>query len=125
MISRKPENIIKNNKGETLVEVMVAFMVLLIVLAMFSGVINSGSAAIMNSIDIRRTSDNEYIELRKTLAKEARESTPQAYTSAPGSMGSGRTGTIKSITIQDVSGNDIPITAYQYRSGDTIYWVFR
>ena len=119
------ENIIANNRGETLVEVMVAFIVLMIVLAMFSNTINFGSSAVMHSIETRRTSDNEYIRFHEILSQESRSSSTIEYRndSNPATIDCGKTGTTKSL--KDSTDNDIGLTAYQYRSGDTVYWVFR
>ena len=110
-------NFIHSNSGETLVEIMVAFIVLMIVVAMFTGAVTSASAAINNSIDIRRTSDNEYTELHKELNKEDRDST---YVSPFLQQGIN-----KETTITGTDGNSISITAKQYISGETVYWVFR
>ena len=127
MNKTRSENMIMNNSGETLVEVMVAFVVLMLVLAMFTASVNAASASITNSIDIRRTSDNDYIGLRKILAQEDRDNTPVAFDGTPGSEKPGRTGVTSgdSITIEGTDGSDITINAVQYRSGDTVYWVFR
>ena len=112
----RSENFIRNNNGETLVEIIVAFMVLLIVIAMFTATINSASAAVNNSIDIRRSSDQDYSSYRAGLANEIKDSTyinTQKTGHAPVDI--------------TVSGNGGPITlsAQQYNSGDTVYWVFK
>jgi hypothetical protein len=127
MNKNKSENRIMNNSGETLVEVMVAFVVLMLVLAMFTASVNAASASITNSIDIRRTSDNDYIGLRKILAQEDCENTPVAFNGNPGSETAGRTGVTSgdNITVTGTDNSNITINAVQYRSGDTVYWVFR
>ena len=127
MNRKKSENIINSNRGETLVEVMVAFVVLMIVLAMFTASVNAASASVINSIDIRRISDNEYTGLRKIMAREDRENSPITFNGNAGSETPGRTGVTSgdSITLKGTDGSDITISAVQYRSGDTVYWVFR
>ena len=115
MTSKQNNNLITDNRGETLVEVTVAFIVLMIVIAMFTGVTRSAGAAVTNSIDLRRTYDSEYEAYRKELGKVARNS---AYNSP---MQASET---KDITITTVDGTTT-ITAYQYTSGDSVYWVFR
>ncbi len=110
-------NFIRNNSGETLVEIMVAFIVLMIIVAMFTGAVNFASSAINNSTDIRRTSDREYSELRTELNKESRNSSYVSALLQPG---------IKSeTTVTATDGSTVTLTAYQYKSGDTVYWVFR
>ncbi len=105
-----------NNKGETLVEILVSFMVLTIVLAMFAGAISSASAAGNNSISKRRTSDHEYEDLHQMLLSEEFSDTP----------GSKSTDIKKQTTI---SGADpsvtYTLTAYKYVSGETVYWIYR
>ena len=113
-MTEKNKNLITDNRGETLVEVTVAFIVLMIVIAMFTGATRSAGAAVTNSIDTRRTYDNEYENFRKELSEEARSS---AYTSPM------ETGITKDVPLGDGSG--ATITAYQYRSGDSVYWVFK
>ena len=110
------KNLITDNKGETLVEVIVAFMVLLIVLALFTGAINAASASVNNSIDIRRTTDEEYSSLCAMRSQEDTDSSK-----APGSNGTGLTAS------ENVQGTkeQLTLTAYQYQSGDTVYWVYR
>ena len=111
MRSDNLRNFIKNDSGETLVEILVAFMVLIIVVAAFTGAVNSASAATVNSIDRRRTYDSEYSGLRQKLSEE----------DTPGNKG---TGLSTSTTLTGCDGN-ITLTAYQYTSGGTTYWVFR
>ena len=112
----RSDNLIHNNSGETLVEIMVAFIVLMIVVAMFTGAITSASAAVNHSIDIRRTSDDEYVAFHSALNEEKRTNSASALRvteTAP-----------KQTTITGTAG-DVTLTAYQYKSGDTIYWVYR
>ena len=111
----------ENNKGETLVEVMVAFIVLLITLALFSNAITFAGNASNNSIDTRRAADSDYSNLHSLLASET----------SPGSKCAGisDTGLVPSDSIKtsSVSGNDgiISLNAYKYESGSTVYWVYR
>lgn len=116
------KNLICDNKGETLVEVIVAFMVLLIVLALFTGAINAASASVNNSIDIRRTTDSEYSALCEMRNQEDTDSSK-----APGSNGTGVTASENVQGTKEVAGvkEQITLTAYQYQSGDTVYWVYR
>ena len=118
-------NIIIDNSGETLVEVMVAFIVLMIVLATFSDSISFASSSITYSIDLRRTSDNEYIDFHSFMVAEKRTSTEQATTLLDNRVT--KTANTETVTIPaiDSSNPDITLTAYQYKSGDTIYWVFK
>ena len=53
-----------NNKGETIVEVMVAFMVLLIVLAIFGNSILAAGEAQRYAIDTRRETDQGMRQLQ-------------------------------------------------------------
>ncbi|MBP3754123.1 MAG: prepilin-type N-terminal cleavage/methylation domain-containing protein [Lachnospiraceae bacterium] len=110
------DKFINDNRGETLVEVMVAFIVLMIVVAMFTGAINFASATINNSIDIRRTADEEYENFREELSKEKKTNSPSTTMRTPEAP----------VTIT-IPGTDTShdLTAYQYRSGDSVYWVFR
>jgi len=111
-------NIISSgNRGETLVEVMVAFTVLLIILALFAGAINSASAAQMSSIDARRTADNAHFELRGKIHSES--ITPGA------SAGDSSTGESRSVSLTGTDGSNIELKAYKYTGGDSVYWVFR
>ena len=72
-------------------------------------------------------SENMIMNNRKILAQEDRDNTPVAFDGTPGSEKPGRTGVTSgdSITIEGTDGSDITINAVQYRSGDTVYWVFR
>jgi len=121
MNGQKYNNLIGNNKGETLVEVMVAFIVLMIVLALFTGTINFASATVNNSIDIRRRSDSEYTALHSELSREAQDA---SYVSPL------NTSNTRSVSLSDPGavtdpGVSASLTAYQYKSGDTVYWVFK
>lgn len=110
-------NFIRNNSGETLVEIMVAFIVLMIVVAMFTGAVNFASATINNSIDIRRKSDSEYSALCTELNKESRNSSYVSALLQPGMK--------KETDVTATDGSTVTLTAYQYISGDTVYWVFK
>jgi hypothetical protein len=121
------ENIIANDHGETLVEVMVSFIVLMIVLAMFSSTITFGSSSIMRSIETRRTSDNEYIVFRNAITTESRTNVISYNSDGdPNTIDCIRTSTESKVeTISTTDDSTIELAAYQYKSGDTIYWVFR
>lgn len=116
MKRNRSENFIHNNNGETLVEIIVAFMVLLIVVALFTASINSASAAVNNSTDIRRTSDREYSAYRSGLANEMKN---PSYTNP---LKTGQPPV--EITVTGTEGN-ITLSAQQYSSGDSVYWVFK
>ena len=115
----RSENIIHNNSGETLVEVMVSFIVLMIVLAMFSGSIASCSSAINHSIDIRRTSDEEYKDFHSYMIEEKLSEdkhTTDLWT---------RVSSLADPKDHADAINTITFTAKKYESGDTVYWVFK
>ena len=110
MNKRYNGNFIRDNKGETLVEIMVAFIVLMIVIAAFTGAVNAASASLNNSKDIRQRSDNDYVALHDCLNSiGTKSSDPSSPTT---------------ITITGTDGN-INLEAYMYESGETVYWVFR
>ncbi len=109
-------NFIQENRGETLVEVMVAFIVLMIVIATFTASINSASAAVNNSKDIRQRSDSDYVTLHESLNTENLTHSIGTKSSDPSSP--------TTITITGTDGN-ITLSAYKYRAGETDYWVFR
>ena len=110
------QNFIHDNTGETLVEVMVAFIVLMIVIATFTASINSASAAVNNSKDIRLRSDNDYVALHDSLNTENLTNSIGSKSTDPSAP--------NTITIQGTDGN-ITLSAYKYRAGETDYWVFR
>ena len=117
MSVKNMNNFIKDDHGETLVEVLVAFIVLMIVIAMFTGSTRFAGASVTNSIDIRRTYDSEYESYRSEISYEEKNGsprTPSMRTSEPP----------VTISITGTDGNH-DLTAYQYESGDSIYWVFR
>ena len=109
-------NFIQDSRGETLVEVMVAFIVLMIVIATFTASINSASAAVNNSKDIRQRSDSDYVTLHESLNTENLTHSIGTKSSDPSSP--------TTITITGTDGN-ITLSAYKYRAGETDYWVFR
>jgi len=109
-------NFIQENRGETLVEVMVAFIVLMIVIATFTASINSASAAVNNSKDIRQRSDSDYVTLHESLNTENLTHAVGSKSTDPSSP--------NTITIQGTDGS-ITLSAYKYRAGETDYWVFR
>lgn len=116
MKKRTPFNFIRDNKGETLVEIMVAFIVLMIVIAAFTGAVNGASAAANNSKDIRQRSDNDYAALHDLLNDENLHHSAGSNSKNPSAP--------KTFTILGTDG-DITLNAYQYESGETVYWVFR
>ena len=116
MNMNNPDKFIRDNRGESLVEVMVAFIVLMIVVAMFTGATRAAGAAVTNSIDLRRTYDSEYENYRKELGKKYRDA---SYVSSM------ETGSTKDIPVTLTDGTTLNLTAYQYRSGNSVYWVFR
>ena len=92
------------NKGETIVEVMVAFMVLLIVLALFGNSILAAGEAQKCAIDTRREADNGMKALQSTL-----------YAGGSGA-------TIKNKKTSEIA----EIEAYKYETADgLVYWVFQ
>ena len=94
----------KRNRGETIVEVMVAFMVLLIVLAMFGNSILAAGEAQKYAIDTRRGADSGMKALQSTL-----------YASGSGAA-------IKNKKTLEIEG----IEAYKYETADgLVYWVFQ
>ena len=106
-----------NNKGETLVEIMVAFIVLTTVIAIFTGAVSAASSAVTKSIDNRHTSDTGYTDLQKNIETE---SSPGVNSDDPANPA------IYQIDEADgLTGSDINLNAYKYTSGGTVYWVFR
>lgn len=94
----------KKNRGETIVEVMVAFMVLLIVLAVFGNSILAAGEAQKYAIDTRREADNGMKALQSTL-----------YAGGSGAA-------IKNKKPSEITG----IEAYKYETADgLVYWVFQ
>ena len=116
MKNRHMNNFIRNDRGETLVEIMVAFIVLMIVIAAFTGAVNAASASLNNSKDIRQRSDNDYVALHDCLNAENINHTPGLSSKNPTAP--------KTFTVTGTDG-DITLNAYQYESGETVYWVFR
>ena len=110
-----------SDRGETMVEVMVAFIVLLLVLALLTGAINYASSAHMNSIDTRRASDRDFKQLHEVINNE------DVTHSDPGTDPSGgtREKNDTDTPIVGTDGNGITLTAYKYESGDSVYWVYR
>ncbi len=110
-----------SDKGETMVEVMVAFIVLLIVLALLTGAINYASSAQMNSIDTRRTSDDDFKKLHEVINTENNTHSDPATDPAGGTREKNDIDT----PIVGTDGNPITLSAYKYESGDSVYWVYR
>ena len=92
------------DRGETIVEVMVAFMVLLIVLAIFGNSILAAGEAQKYSIDIRREADKGMKDLQNAL-----------YAGGSGAEIKGK----KTSAITEIE-------AYKYETADgLVYWVFQ
>ncbi|MCR4793261.1 MAG: hypothetical protein K5871_10955 [Lachnospiraceae bacterium] len=117
MIKERSDNFISNNKGETIIEIMVSFMLLLIALAMFTGAITFAGSSSSNSIDMRRATDNDYTNVRTLVEEE-----DSVITIMPGDNS---TGAAKVTTLTDTDGNPVLLTAYRYDSGSTVYWIYR
>ena len=77
---------LNRNRGETIVEVMVAFMVLLIVLAIFGNSILAAGEAQRYAIDTRREADQGMKHLQNKLYKNSGEAnlTKKEDTTIPG-----------------------------------------
>ena len=114
---KKRISIAYNNSGETLVEIMVAFIVLMIVIAIFTGAISAAGSSLNQSIDSRRTTDDNYKALHTALEAESVRGAGCDASVTP------KTATINSA--DNRTGADISITAYRYTEGDTVYWVYR
>ncbi|MCR5127384.1 MAG: prepilin-type N-terminal cleavage/methylation domain-containing protein, partial [Lachnospiraceae bacterium] len=95
----------QRNKGETIVEVMVAFMVLLIVLAIFGNSILAAGEAQKYAIDTRRKADQAMIDL-------------QSYKYEDGSGSEDRVVTVEGLE------EEYAVKAVKYTAGDFTYWVF-
>ncbi|MCR5634005.1 MAG: hypothetical protein K6F90_01700 [Lachnospiraceae bacterium] len=99
---------ITDNRGETMVEVMVAFIVLLMVLAIFGNSISATGEAEKYANEIRQESYEGMKKLKEHLVK--------------GSDTASRTTNEKSAS---VTGTTLTIKAVQYKTSDNlIYWVF-
>ena len=96
-----------HNKGETIIEVMVAFIVLLIILAIFSDSVSAAGAAQQYAAEKRAEADMGMRQLQHAL-----------YGSGTNAA---RTGQVKT---ENLSGGTL--TAVQYKTEDRgcIYWVF-
>ena len=107
---------LQGNKGETIVEVMVAFMILLIVLGIFSNSILAAGEAQQYAIDTRRKADQGMRQLQSVK------------------YGGNEPGASKLLghpaKTADISGlyEEYEIKAVKYESvtndGKVIYWVF-
>ncbi|MCR5129651.1 MAG: prepilin-type N-terminal cleavage/methylation domain-containing protein, partial [Lachnospiraceae bacterium] len=97
----------QRNKGETIVEVMVAFMVLLIVLAIFGNSILAAGEAQKYAIDTRREADRGMIELQKIK-----------YSGAGGQIRE-----TKDAAVSGMRGSAVKAICYETTGGLT-YWVF-
>ncbi|MCR5598050.1 MAG: type II secretion system GspH family protein [Lachnospiraceae bacterium] len=100
---------LKKNKGETMVEVMVAFIVLLLVLALFGNSIAATGDAGNYARDKRIEYDTAMQQLQKTL-----------YNGGSGCVTTGAR------VDSSVTGVGYSVTARQYRCTESgcIYWVF-
>lgn len=103
----------KGNRGETIVEVMVAFMVLLILLAFFGNSILAAGEAQKYAIDIRREADQG---MRQLQSKIYGGNEPGAE-AAPASA--------KQAFVEGVdNANAIKAVRYTAVNGELTYWVF-
>lgn len=100
---------IKDNRGETMVEVMVAFIVLLLILAVFGNSISATGEAERFANEKRQEADEGMKQLHGKLSKDENTAT--------------KTSNEKTAT---VTGSSVTVKAVQYKtSGDgLIYWVF-
>ena len=105
----------RNNKGETIVEVMVAFMVLLIVLGIFGNSILAAGEAQKYAIDTRRNADQGMRQLQSA----------KYGGNEPGA--SKLKGQTKTASVEGLD-EEYAIKAVKYESatedGKLIYWVF-
>ena len=110
-ITKYIRNQIMGNRGETIVEVMVAFMVLLIVLAIFGNSILAAGEAQKYAIDTRREADNGMKALQIYGGDEpGAEIVPDSS---------------KQASVEGVDEENV-IKAVQYTAanGELTYWVF-
>ena len=104
---------IRGSRGETIVEVMVAFMVLLIVLAIFGNSILAAGEAQKYAIDTRREAD---LGMRQLQSKIYGGNEPGAV-AAPAST--------KQAAVEGVDEeNAIKAVKYTAVNGELTYWVF-
>lgn len=101
----------RGNRGETIVEVMVAFMVLLIVLALFGNSILAAGEAQKYAIDTRREFDQGMIQLQNAVYQSGTE--PKAT----------KTENLKEATVHGLD-SEHAVKAVKYTTGDLTYWVF-
>ena len=100
---------IADNRGETMVEVMVAFIVLLMVLAIFGNSISATGQAEKYANERRQEADGGMRQLQEHLHK--------------GQDSAAKTTNEKTATVKDTT---LTIKAIQYKTSDDdlIYWVF-
>lgn len=112
-ITKYIRNQIMGNRGETIVEVMVAFMVLLIVLAIFGNSILAAGEAQKYAIDTRREAD---LGMRQLQSRIYGGDEPGAEI-VPASS--------KQASVEGVDEENV-IKAVQYTAanGELTYWVF-
>ncbi|MCR5384035.1 MAG: hypothetical protein K6E72_05335 [Saccharofermentans sp.] len=68
---RKMKDILKERSGETIVEVMVAFILLSIMMVIFSQSLASATTAEVNASKSRNNADTSLIDLKKKLASDS------------------------------------------------------
>ena len=75
-IIRKTANLIEDNKGETIVEVVVAFAVLSIMLVMFAQGISYATNTSVRASKTREESDKAMLDLQKDMVTETADPIP-------------------------------------------------
>ncbi|MCR5128063.1 MAG: prepilin-type N-terminal cleavage/methylation domain-containing protein [Lachnospiraceae bacterium] len=103
----------KDDRGETIVEVMVAFIVLLIVLMVFGNSILAAGEAQKYAIETRKEADQGMLQLQKKRHENG--------------SGAKETGVSKTAVVEGLD-QEYAIKAVQYESdvtdGKLTYWVF-
>ena len=100
---------ILNDKGETMVEVMVAFIVLLMVLAIFGNSVLATGDAEVYAKELRTEADTGMKELQIRLGDSTNTSAVPT--------GSSKTGTV-------TGSSDVKAVQYKTDTDGLIYWVF-
>ena len=76
MNSRKIRNLLKDNKGETILEVVVAFTLLTIMMVLFSQGIKYATMTNLKADETRNDSDRAMEELQKEIASDSSVAMP-------------------------------------------------